>query len=155
VLQAFQWTPADLDPRFPPHIAFAGAKHLLLALASRQALAGMAYPFERLRALMLPQDLTTISLLWAEPPGDAPSGDAPPRFHARNAFPVGGVYEDPATGAAAAALGGYLRDIAWPGPERFEILQGHDMGVPSRLQVAFTRQPGAPVEVSGETRQIR
>ncbi|MFN7718479.1 MAG: PhzF family phenazine biosynthesis protein, partial [Sphingomonadaceae bacterium] len=30
-------------------------------------------------------------------------------FHARNAFASGGVLEDPATGAAAAALAGMLR----------------------------------------------
>jgi predicted PhzF superfamily epimerase YddE/YHI9 len=29
-------------------------------------------------------------------------------IHARHPFPPGGVVEDPATGAAAAALGGYL-----------------------------------------------
>ena len=33
-------------------------------------------------------------------------------YHARNPFPVGGVVEDPATGAAAAAFGAYLREIA-------------------------------------------
>ncbi|WP_195828580.1 PhzF family phenazine biosynthesis protein, partial [Bordetella pertussis] len=33
--------------------------------------------------------------------------------HARNAFAAGGVYEDPATGAAAAALAGHLRDSGW------------------------------------------
>ena len=146
MLAAFQWSSADLDPRFPVRLAFAGARHLLLALHSRQTLAGMAYPFERVRDLMQQESLITISLLWAE---------LPERFHARNPFAVGGVYEDPATGAAAAALGGYLRDIGWPGPERFEIVQGEDMGSPSRLWVSFTRQAGAPVEVSGETRHIR
>ena len=34
-------------------------------------------------------------------------------FHARNPFPPGGVVEDPATGAAAAAFGGYLRELGW------------------------------------------
>ncbi|WP_242630999.1 PhzF family phenazine biosynthesis protein, partial [Klebsiella quasipneumoniae] len=35
-------------------------------------------------------------------------------FHTRNPFAYGGVYEDPATGAASAAFAGYLRDINWP-----------------------------------------
>jgi predicted PhzF superfamily epimerase YddE/YHI9 len=52
------------------------------------------------------QALVTISLLWNE------SDEV---FHSRNAFASGGVYEDPATGAAAAALAGYLRDIGWQG----------------------------------------
>jgi predicted PhzF superfamily epimerase YddE/YHI9 len=30
-------------------------------------------------------------------------------FHTRNPFAYGGVYEDPATGAASAAFAGYLR----------------------------------------------
>lgn len=145
VLQAFSLPPGDLDEHFPVRFAFAGAKHLILALCSREALAGMAYDFETVKSLMRQEDLITISLLWAE---------SEQRFHARNAFAIGGVYEDPATGAAAAALGGYLRDIGWPGPERFEILQGEDMGSSSRLLVAFTRHPGASVAVSGETRQI-
>ena len=58
------------------------------------------YPFEALQALMLEHDLTTIQLVWRE---------SPDRFRARDPFPVGGVVEDPATGAAAAALGAYLR----------------------------------------------
>jgi len=45
---------------------------------------------------------TTVHLFWPE------NAD---RFHARDPFPVGGVVEDPATGAAAAAFGGYLRDL--------------------------------------------
>ena len=44
---------------------------------------------------------TTVHLVHRE--------DATP-FHARHPFPVGGVVEDPATGAAAAAFGAYLRE---------------------------------------------
>ena len=54
----------------------------------------------------------------------------------RNAFPPGGVVEDPATGAAAAAFGGYLRALGLvPLPARLTLLQGRDMGRPSRLVV--------------------
>jgi PhzF family phenazine biosynthesis protein len=144
-LAAFGWTAEDVDPRFPVRFAFAGAKHLVVVLKARQKLAGMRYPFEHLRALMQQQGLVTIDVVW-------PESDA--LFHARNPFPTGGVVEDPATGAAAAALAGYLRDIGWPGPERFEILQGEDMGSPSRLVIEFTRSPGASVKVSGDTRRI-
>jgi PhzF family phenazine biosynthesis protein len=57
-------------------------------------------------------------------------------FHSRNPFPVGGVVEDPATGSAAAALGGYLRSaglITVPGS--FGIRQGEVMGRPSWIGV--------------------
>ena len=54
----------------------------------------------------------------------------------RNAFPPGGVVEDPATGAAAAAFGGYLRTLHLIIlPARLTLLQGRRMGSPSRLIV--------------------
>jgi PhzF family phenazine biosynthesis protein len=62
---------------------------------------------------------------------------------------VGGVYEDPATGAAAAALGGYLREL-WIVPDDavLHLRQGDDLGRPSRITVRLV--PGeAGVRVSG------
>lgn len=145
VLVGFHLKREDLDPRFPVRFASAGAKHLILVLKDRQTLADMKYDFDSVRALMMEQGLITISLLWNE------SDEV---FHSRNAFASGGVYEDPATGAAAAALAGYLRDIGWKGKSTFTILQGEDMGVPSRLMVTFTPEIGSSVAVSGETRYI-
>jgi len=78
-------------------------------------------------------------------------------FHARNAFAIGGVVEDPATGAAAAALAGALVDLDWSGLSgggSFRLLQGEDMGMPSVLNVAVTGRRGDPVRVSGATRRI-
>src|SRR3546814_1011695 len=52
------------------------------------------------------------------------------RKHARDPFPVGGVVEDPATGAAAAALGGYLRDAGLlAAPASILIRQGEAMKI--------------------------
>jgi PhzF family phenazine biosynthesis protein len=67
----------------------------------------------------------------------------------RNPFPVGGVYEDPATGAAAAALGGYLRELGAAGPDAtLHLSQGDDIGRPGRLTVTLVSgEPG--VRVSG------
>jgi PhzF family phenazine biosynthesis protein len=68
-----------------------------------------------------------VHAFWAE---------SPDTFHARDAFPPGGVVEDPATGSAAAAFGGYLRSLLGAAaPSRFTTLQGHHMGAPSRLVV--------------------
>ena len=73
------------------------------------------------------QGWTTTHLFWSE---NATT------FHARNPFPPGGVVEDPATGAAAAAFGGYLRDLGLvPLPSRVVVRQGHDLGAPSELLV--------------------
>ncbi len=145
VLSNFGLRREALDPAFPVRIASAGATHLILVLRERRTLAAMTYRFEETRALMLDQGLVTVSLLWLGADGI---------FHARNAFAAGGVYEDPATGAAAAALAGYLRDIRWQGGNAFTILQGEDMGVPSRLRVEFGPEPGSSVAVSGETRPL-
>jgi predicted PhzF superfamily epimerase YddE/YHI9 len=63
-------------------------------------------------------------------------------------FPIGGVAEDAATGAAAAAFGGYLREIDYAHSGRITIEQGVDMGRPSLLQVDLV--PDAPgVRVTG------
>ncbi|NJC99036.1 MAG: PhzF family phenazine biosynthesis protein [Anaerolineales bacterium] len=145
ILEAFNLTMNDLDTRYPVRFASAGAKHLILVLKERKTLAEMKYLFDEVKALMNEQGLITISLLWNE------SDEV---FHSRNAFASGGVYEDPATGAAAAALAGYLREIGWQGKNSFTILQGEDMGMPSRLMVRFSPKVGESVAVSGETRHL-
>ena len=74
---------------------------------------------------MLAHDLTTVDLVYRE---DETT------FHARNPFPVGGVVEDPATGAAAAAFGAYLRELGLiTPPATITVHQGVDMGRPSLL----------------------
>jgi PhzF family phenazine biosynthesis protein len=144
-LGLFSFTAADLDPRLPPAVAEAGARHLVLALNSRKKLAAMRYDLEQGRRLMAAAGLITISLVHAE---------TDTRFHARNPFAAGGVYEDPATGAAAAALAGYLRDLGWPHGGAIDIVQGEDMGVPSRLRAEITAEGGASIRVSGAARQM-
>lgn len=126
-LAAIGWRPYDLEPTYPPHVAFAGNNHLVLGVRSLSTLAGMDYDFERLAELMRQEQWTTVHMFWAEGDGT---------FHVRNAFPPGGVVEDPATGAAAAAFGGYLHSLGLVDlPARLTLLQGRDMGAPSRLLV--------------------
>ena len=142
-LTLFSYSRADLDERIPPAIANAGANHLLLALKSRERLSAMRYDLDAGRTLASAESIVTFSLVHAE---------TSQRFHARNPFPFGGVYEDPATGAAAAALAGYLRDLGWPHNGAIEIVQGEDMGVPSRLHAQIPAVPGASIRVSGMAR---
>lgn len=144
LLDHFGLTEADLDPSLPPHLAHAGATHAVIALHSRATLAAMRYDFAPVLALMQREGLTTISLIYRE------SADV---FVSRNAFAIGGVIEDPATGAAAAALGGLLVDLG-RGAGSFTIRQGEDMGAPSLLHVTVTGQNGAGVRVSGAARVI-
>jgi PhzF family phenazine biosynthesis protein len=141
-LVLFGYGADDLDDRIPPRLAHAGADHLLVALASRSRLADLQYELDRGRAFMRAHGLVTVAFVVAE---------TDQLFHARNAFASGGVVEDPATGAAAAALAGALRDISWPHGGGITIHQGHDMGNPSEIFVTMTDEPGAPVHVRGRT----
>ena len=134
------WTAGELHPALPPRVAYAGARHLVLAAATRERLAALDYDFDGLKAFMLARDLTTVDLVWRE---DATT------FHARNPFPVGGVVEDPATGAAAAAFGAYLRELgAVDPPVVVTVHQGEDMGRPSRIEVDV-RADRAEIAVTG------
>ncbi len=136
-LAALGWTQADLNSSIPPARAYAGAWHLVLAAARRTRLARLEYEFDALKALMLRDGLTTLQLIWRE------SDDM---FHSRNPFPVGGVVEDPATGAAAAALGGYLREARLIAPPMtITIRQGEVMGRPSRITVDIPVRGGITV----------
>ncbi|MEO6208227.1 MAG: PhzF family phenazine biosynthesis isomerase [Candidatus Limnocylindrales bacterium] len=139
-LALLSWRSVELDPGLPPAIAFAGAKHLVLFVRDLATLQRLAYPFEPMKSLMLEHDLTTLQLVWRE-------GLA--SFRARDPFAVGGVVEDPATGAAAAALGAYLRERGEiTAPATFEIIQGVEMSRPSRITVSI--EPGElGVRVSG------
>jgi PhzF family phenazine biosynthesis protein len=144
-LALFGYAQSDLDDRIPPAIAFGGAHHLVLALSSRARLRAMRYDLAAGRSFMRDHGLTTISLIHAE---------TPQRFHARNAFASGGVYEDPATGAAAAALAGYLRDLDWPHGGAIDIIQGEDMGAPCHLQVQIGSGAGTSIRVAGSARWL-
>jgi predicted PhzF superfamily epimerase YddE/YHI9 len=62
------------------------------------------------------------------------------------------VFEDPATGAATAALAGYLRDLRWPHGGAIDIVQGEDMGSTSLLHADIPVEPGSSIRVSGTAR---
>jgi PhzF family phenazine biosynthesis protein len=139
-LRLLGWRRDELDPLLPPRVAYAGARHLVLAVRTRERLSRLAYDFDGLAAFMTQRDLTTLQLVWRE---DAHT------FHVRDPFPVGGVVEDPATGAAAAAFGAYLRELGEAGPAAVLTLhQGADLGRPGLLTVEL-RDGDRRVRVSG------
>jgi len=143
-LRILGWRDEDLDSAIPPALAYAGAWHLVLAARDKKRLDRLDYDFAALKELMLRHDLTTLQLIWRE---------SETLIHARDPFPVGGVVEDPATGAAAAALGGYLRGAGLlDAPARFEIRQGEAMGRPSLLIVDVPESGG--ITVSGSATKM-
>jgi len=139
-LAALRWRPEELDSALPPAIGYAGAHHLILAAGSDERLRNLDYDFDRLGTAMLTAELTTVQLILRE---------RRDHFRARDPFPVGNVVEDPATGAAAAALGAYLR---WRRelrpPARFTISQGTEMGRPSWIEVEVPDESGG-IRVTG------
>ena len=140
-LAALGWEPDQLDALLPPRVAFAGAWHLVLAAGSAARLAELDYDFERLRRLMDQREWTTLQLVHRTGPAS---------FRARNPFPPGGVVEDPATGAAAAALGGYLRELGLVhAPARVTVEQGIEMGRPSLITVDIPAPASSGIRVTG------
>jgi predicted PhzF superfamily epimerase YddE/YHI9 len=103
----------------------------------------MHYDLKAGRELMRRERWITILLVHAE---------TARLFQTRNPFASGGVYEDPATGAATAAFAGYLRDLSWPHEGKIQIIQGEDMGMRSRLSAEISPVPCSSIRVSGTAR---
>jgi PhzF family phenazine biosynthesis protein len=145
VLRALHWLPEDLDPGYRVRLANAGSEHLILVAKTRKRLADLDYDFDALAKLMRDHGLITVQLVWPE---------SSKRYHSRNPFAGSGVVEDPATGASAAAFGGYLRELGLIGETAsFTIIQGVDMGRPSEINVSVVGgEPG--VRVSGTAHRI-
>lgn len=144
-LDLFGLTQNDLNPDLPPALIHGGADHFSLTLSARETLSAMHYDFDSGRALMLKNGWVTIVLSYVQ---------TPQLFHTRNVFAAGGVYEDPATGAATAALAGYLRDLNWPHHSAIDIIQGEDMGMRSRLHADIVTPQGGSIRVSGTARMM-
>lgn len=141
VLSLLGWSRDELDPRYPLSVADAGARHLILVTRTRERLARLSYAFDALAATMRGAGLTTVQLIWPDSYGT---------FQSRNPFPVGGVVEDAATGAAAAAFGAYLAHHGLVAPDAsFTIEQGVDMGRPSLIHVTLSADT-TRVKVSGK-----
>ena len=136
-------TRSDLHPDLPPRISFAGNRHPVLVFSSRRFFDSFAFDPAAMRSLMDAQGwagtVTTLRVV----------GDA--EFEARNLFPVGVITEDPATGSAAASVGGYLRALGRP-PGRVVIHQGAHVGRPSLLTIDIPAAGG--IVVSGSAVQI-
>lgn len=135
----------DLDPAYPPMVAFAGNWHPILVFAERQTFDSFVFNPDSMRALMDAQNWAgTVTTLCGIGPGE---------FDSRNLFPVGTITEDPATGSAAAAFGGYLRLLSLVElPNRVVVHQGSHVGRASVLTVDIP--PSGGIMVSGEAVEI-
>lgn len=98
---------------------------------------------ERLRDTWAPEVLVFVETGDSLTQGGVRAGRA--NFRARMFAPSLGVHEDPATGGAAAAFGGYLaaRSLRNEGRLEYTIHQGVEMGRPSVLEVEVDVSAGA------------
>ncbi len=145
-------SPKDFDPKLEPEYVSTGIFNLMVPLRNRSALARIVMNMAELRKLLGKNG--TMAYCFA-------CGDNGKAF-ARGMLPWE-VYEDAATGSAAGALGAYLVKHGRLSPAHtLNILQGVEMGRPSRIEVEVTqtgkklvpRVSGAAVRVFEGTIQI-
>lgn len=146
ILTLFGYQQEQLDDSIQPARIHGGADHFVLALKQREDLGAMNYDLNAGREFMHAHGIVTIMFVYIE---------SEQIFHVRNAFASGGVLEDPATGAAAAAFSGYLRDIEWPHLGKIQIMQGEDMGQMSSISTTFDLTTGSSIRVSGHARDMK
>lgn len=143
--------------RHEPTIAGVGLPFLLVELGDVAALS-RAKPdlaaFERTAANAPPivEEMGRLSMfLYARAEPSSPD-DGRRRLRARMFAPLGGIWEDPATGSASAALGAHLADLqaAGGGEARLEavIEQGVEMGRRSVIEVSA--EVGGPTRIAGD-----
>jgi trans-2,3-dihydro-3-hydroxyanthranilate isomerase len=128
---------------WPPQAASCGVPFLFVVLSSREAL-GRARLEVRAWKDLLSEFWAPHLYCFALDPELEGS-----HIRARMFAPAMGIEEDPATGAAAAALAGYLgiRDTTRRGTLRWVVEQGFEMGRPSILEVEADKRSGQIVAV--------
>ncbi len=137
---AFSIAPTDLHPRREPAIYSCGVPFTFLPVRDRAVLAKVRLDREAFDSKIV-QTAGPNVFVFADDPED-PAND----IRARMFAPALGVDEDPATGAACAALTGYLGTDTEDGEHRWTIEQGYEMGRPSLIQITAIVQGGRTVE---------
>lgn len=140
LLNALRLTAADLDDELPIRVSYSGNSHPIVGVPL-PVLDRLRHDQQQLAALMAQHGWgATVAVV---------SRTGRLEFEARNPFPPGGVLEDPATGSAAAALGGYLRALGLvEPPTRVTVRQGRHIGRPGLLAVDIPAGDGG-ISVSG------
>jgi trans-2,3-dihydro-3-hydroxyanthranilate isomerase len=145
-----------LNDMLHPQMYSCGTPFLFVPLRSVEALAKAKVQSgawdEISKSVQIPEMYLLTQDSWAR---DAGSPVAAGIVRARMYAPGMGIAEDPATGGAAAALGGYLTSRADPGDSslHWTIFQGVEMGRPSKIELEVDRHGGevSAVHVGGES----
>ncbi|HJQ21442.1 MAG TPA: PhzF family phenazine biosynthesis protein [Gemmatimonadaceae bacterium] len=136
--------PGDvLDGALAPEGASCGLPFLFIPVRDRQTLGRVRVRLDDFEAVMRGYWTTEVFVFCKDP--ERPGSD----YRARMFAPLIGVPEDPATGSASAAFGGYLakRDPRRDGTLRWVVEQGFEMGRPSMLYVEADKRDGATTAI--------
>ncbi|XOV79415.1 MAG: PhzF family phenazine biosynthesis protein [Aestuariibacter sp.] len=133
-------SPEQLDSQYYPAMVNAGNDHALLVVRETEHVSRFEYDFDAFKTWMQSHQVVTLAVAVISADGE---------IRIRNAFAFGGVYEDPATGAAAAAVSGYLRDNKLTELGQLTFTQGVEMGQTSVLRTSFSNEKGSAIGVGG------
>ena len=138
-----------LGGQMPPEAVSCGLPFLFVPLRSREAVARARLKLDLWEELLRGYWTDAVFVFALDPEREGSD------VHARMFAPAFGVPEDPATGSACVALGGYLagRHPRHDGTLRWVVEQGFEMGRPSILEVEVDKVGGAvtAVRVGGST----
>jgi trans-2,3-dihydro-3-hydroxyanthranilate isomerase len=138
-----------LEGEFSAEAASCGVPFLFVPVKNRKTLARARVRLDDFEKLLSGYWTPKVFVFCDEPelPGS--------HYRARMFAPSIGVPEDPATGSACAAFGGYLakRDQRAEGTLRWVVEQGFEMGRPSLLEIEADKRAGAiaAVRVGGHS----
>jgi trans-2,3-dihydro-3-hydroxyanthranilate isomerase len=139
--------PEDIHPDLPTQVFSTGLPGLIIPLASLDAIERIELNVGLFNEICRSMGVTGAEIFTLE------TLDKAHHVHVRNFDPLVGVFEDPATGSMAGALGAYLLQ---KGAFEYEpehstthlvIEQGYEVGRPSLLEVEVDIRDGAIVEV--------
>lgn len=140
-------SPQDLRPDLPAQVFSTGLPGLIVPLASLAAMQRIELNVGLFNEICRSMDVTGAEVFSLE------TLDKAHHAHVRNFDPLAGVFEDPATGSMAGALGAYLLHHGVFDYEtsasttHLVIEQGFEIGRPSLLEVEVDIQDGAVTEV--------
>jgi len=138
---------ADLHPELPAQVYSTGLPGLIVPVASLQAIQRISLDVGLFNDIVRSMSVTGAQVFTME------TIDKAHHAHVRNFDPLVGVYEDPATGSMAGALGAYLlgKNVlpyeAESSTTHMVIEQGYEMGRPSLIEVEVDVTQGAVSEV--------
>jgi trans-2,3-dihydro-3-hydroxyanthranilate isomerase len=132
-----------LGPPYEPEAVSCGVPFLFVPLRDRAAVARARISRPEWERVLGTYWAAEIFLFAFDP--ELPGSD----LHARMFAPRLGVSEDPATGSAVAALGGYLgsRESQTEGTLRWVVEQGFEMGRPSLLELEIEKRDDAVASI--------